>query len=156
MRRRPFIGARARPMMRMGMRRHLGPRFRPGHIPMRLRPRWFPLGMYTILAFSATGAMYKLHLDDIQRIENYSGTSVRAMPEEDLQQAMKKLEITGTEFTEEDRKAAGWQQPSGWRQPDTKLTSEDLDLLERVTQMYYSGQLSEEEYQAKRRQILGL
>ena len=146
-RRRSFMG---RPFLPRQMRRPFGQRPLPGRPPVLPRARWFSLGAFALLAFPATGAMYKIHREDVRRIEQDSGVSVRNMTEEELQAAMTRLKISGTEFTEADRVAAGWQQPSA------KLTAEDLDLLERLTQMMYSGQLTEDEYEAKRKEILGL
>lgn len=151
MRRRPVFGGPRPPRrMGMGMRRLYRPGPLPGPRPLPPRARWFSLGVFTLLAFPASGGMVKLHRDDVQRIEQHSGTSVRNMSEEELRAAITALQITGTAFTDEDRQAAGW------RQPPAKLTEEDLDLLERLNQMMYSGQITEEEYEARRKQILGL
>lgn len=145
-------GRGSKPLDRMGIH----PGLRRGAWGMRrfrpvfgLGPRPIPWGMFTLLSFASSGAMYKLHRDEVARIEETSGKSVHEMSEGELGEVMKALGIKSRQLSKEDRQAEG-------AVVENKTTMADLELLEKLTQMCYAGTITEQEYEAKRKQILGV
>lgn len=108
-----------------------------------------PFGLFTLLNFVGTGAALKLHRDEIEQIEREGGKPVGELSEEQLRQVMDRLDISENTLSEEESRAAQAVERN-------ETTMEDLELLEKMTQMLYSGFLTEEEYEVKKRQILGL
>jgi hypothetical protein len=131
-----------RAIRRAPMRRPPRPLGRPG---LRIIPR----GAYAVYHFDESGSAIKLHRDDIRKIVEKTGKPIREMSEEELLAAMEELGIEGHEVTDEDEKetvAAG----------KKETTMEDLELLEKLTEMLYKGFITDEEYQQKKKDILGL
>jgi len=107
------------------------------------------MGAYAVYHFDESGNAIKLHRDDIRKIVEATGKPIREMSEEELLAAMEELGIEGHEVTDEDEKetvAAG----------KKETTMEDLELLEKLTEMLYKGFITDEEYQQKKKDILGL
>lgn len=109
---------------------------------------------------AAYGAV-KLTQKDTQRIEEYTGESVEEMSEEDLIAAMEKLGIQSIELTDDDQAiiaSEGSGAPSAGpasapAAPDEKSY---LDELERLANLRDQGVISDEEFEAKKKQLLGL
>lgn len=121
------------------------------------------VGGFVLLA--AGGAAYgavKLSKQDADRIEERSGTSVEDMTEEDLVQAMKDLGIQSIDLTEEDQAAlvadagaetgAEADAGAGGGEPEPSY----LDELERLAALRDQGVISEQDFEAKKAQLLGL
>ena len=136
-------------MRRGGMRRRTRRRTRRRVRRRRRRRRRRILVGGAILL--GTGALvYKLTKQDTERIEQHTGQSAEELSDEALQQAMRDLNIQSQDLTDEDRAAL--------QQPEEGAAEEPsyLDELERLGQLRDQGILSEEEFQAKKQQLLGL
>ena len=64
--------------------------------------RRFVFGSFVILALG--GLAYKIHVDDVRRIEECSSKKAENMSEAELAASMKKLGISKLELTEDERK----------------------------------------------------
>ncbi len=127
--------------------------WRPGPMrPWGRRLGTLPLlhnGMYTLIMLTGMGFSLKLHQDDLCRIEEQTGRAVQQMSEEELLRAMRQLGIENQRLNAEERQTSGAVVAG-------KTTAADLEVLQQLTQMHYAGYLTEEEYQAKKKQILGI
>ena len=136
-------------MRRGGMRRRTRRRTRRRVRRRRRRRRRRILVGGAILL--GTGALvYKLTKQDTERIEQHTGQSAEDLTDEELQQAMRDLNIQSQDLTDEDR--AALQQPEGAAAEEPSY----LDELERLGQLRDQGILTEEEFQAKKQDLLGL
>ena len=115
----------------------------------------------------AYGAV-KLSQKDSQRIEEHTGESVEELTEEELVQAMKDLGIESIELSDEDKAALAAQQDTAEVDGAT-VTYEGqpgaapppaapsyLNELERLAGLRDQGVITEEEFAAKKGQLLGL
>ena len=91
-------------------------------------------------------AGYKMSKKDVERVEEYTGTSADELTDEQLEQAMDQLGIE--QQTMSDEEWAQVEQADG--EPDY------LDDLERLAQLNQQGILTDEEFAAKKAQLLGL
>jgi hypothetical protein len=91
--------------------------------------------------------IYKLSKQDTEKIEEHTGQSAEDLSDEELQQAMKDLNIQSQDLTDEDRAALN-QQEAG--EPSY------LDELERLGKLRDEGIITDEEFQAKKQELLGL
>jgi len=92
---------------------------------------------------------YKLGKKQTQQIEQHTGTPVDQMSDEEIQGAMNELGMEGEALTEEDSAALNNEQIS-------KDEMSYLGQLERLAQLKDQGIISEEEFEAKKKQLLGL
>ena len=102
-----------------------------------------------LLAFGA----YKMSKKDAQRIEEHTGTNPEDMTDEELDKAMKELNIekqyrddSDQEYVE-DAPAQASQQAG----PPSYL-----DEIERLSQLKDEGVITKEEFEDKKKQLLGL
>ena len=128
------------PMMRRGMRRT---RRRRGR--RRRRRRILLVG--GLVAFGA----YKMSQRDAERVEQHTGVAPDDMTDEQLEQAMNDLNIDHQRVDSSDQA-----QGSASVAPATGGGASYLDELERLAQLKDEGVLTEEEFTAKKRDILGL
>ena len=122
----------------------------------------------------AYGAV-KLSQKDAKRIEEHTGESVEDMTEEDLVQAMEDLGIQSIDLTDEDKAVLAAEpnqatvagatvtyqgQPQASPPPTAAATTAAapsyLDELERLAALRDQGAITEEEFAAKKGQLLGL
>jgi len=116
----------------------------------------------------AYGAV-KLTRKDADRIEQHTGTSVEELSDEDLVVAMEELGIQSIELDENDRaiitretdqslpsteSSAASVEPEAL--PAQEVSSSYLDELERLAGLRDQGVITEEEFAAKKGQLLGL
>ena len=105
---------------------------------------------------AAYGAV-KLTQQDAQRVEEHTGESVEELSEEDLIAAMEELGIQSIELTEDDQAIIS---DEGSAPPaDAPAATEEesyLDELEKLADLRDKGVISEEDYEAKKKQLLGL
>jgi hypothetical protein len=87
---------------------------------------------------------------DADTIEEYSGVSVEDMSDEELQAAMKELNIRSQDLTDEDRAALAQQEGGVESEPSY------LDELEKLGKLRDEGIITDEEFQAKKQQLLDL
>jgi hypothetical protein len=125
-----------------------------------------------LLAAGGTAAAIKMTQKDAQRIEDHTGASVEELTEEELAQAMRDLGIQSIELDENDRALItdqGAQAPAAATpaaaappsapQPAAAPVEPEpsyLDELERLADLRDRGIISDEDFEAKKRQLLGL
>ncbi|MFC1936489.1 hypothetical protein ACFLYP_02350 [Chloroflexota bacterium] len=112
-----------RPFHRHGL---WGPRPWLGGMPFGL----FRSGTFSLMALARTGMSIKLHQDEVRRIEEYKGRRLNELSEEELLEAMRKLKIENHRLDAEELLEA---------QRVQKTSMDDLELLERLTQLNYTG-----------------
>jgi hypothetical protein len=118
----------------------------------------------------AYGAV-KLSQKDAKRIEEHTGGSVEELSEEELVQAMKDLGIESIELSDEDKAALAAEgneakvdgatvtyqgPPQATATETTAAAPSYLDELERLAALRDQGAITEEEFAAKKGQLLGL
>lgn len=123
----------------------------------RRRRRIIVGGAVLVAAGAAAYGAYKLSTADVGRIEQHTGQSVEELSDEELQQAMDDLGIESQELTEED-KAALETQGGAEEEAGAPAGSEAdyLDQLERLAELHDKGIITDEEFEAKKQQLLGL
>jgi hypothetical protein len=142
----------------------------------RRRWRWrftrrLIVGSAVILCIGGAAAAIKLNKKDVEKIEKQTGKKAEEMSEEELKAAMKELGIQSMELTEEDElvidKAEQEDQSSAEKekaaQPAASTSassaSEKSDYateLRQLAELHEQGILTDEEYEAKKKQVLGL
>lgn len=123
----------------------------------RMRRRIIIGGAVMVTAGAAAYGAYKFSQKDVERIEEHTGAPVEELTDEELQGAMKDLNIQPQEMTAEERAQLGAAQesPEGEEYEDED-EADYLDEIERLADLRDRGILSEEEFQAKKKQLLGL
>jgi hypothetical protein len=87
---------------------------------------------------------------DAERIEQASGKSIEEMSDEELKQYMEERGIEPEPMTDEDR---AYVEQQGTDKGDEPAY---LDELERLSQLKDEGVITEEEFEAKKKDLLGL
>jgi hypothetical protein len=100
--------------------------------------------------------IYKLTKKDADTIEEHSGVSVEDMSDDELQAAMKELNIRSQDLTDEDRAALKQQEAGEAGEAGEKGEPSYLDELERLGKLRDEGLITDEEFQAKKQQLLDL
>ena len=98
--------------------------------------------------------VYKMSSKDADRIEQSTGVDPEEMTDEELAQAMDQLGIPKEKITAEDQQQAAAQPASSGSAPAGGST--DLDQLKQLGDLHAQGILTDEEFEAKKAQILGL
>jgi Flp pilus assembly protein CpaB len=117
-----------------------------------------------VLAVGGTAAAVKMSQKDAQRVEEHTGASVEELTEDELVAAMKDLGIQSIELTDEDKAAVvreGGLEEEGIEDEEDDAAApaaeaDYLDELERLGTLHDRGIITEEEFQAKKKQLLGL
>jgi len=104
-----------------------------------------------LLAFGA----YKLSSKDAKRVEEYAGKPPEELTDQEMEQAMNELGIEKQSVTEEDQQYIDEQGDEGELEYEDEEPSY-LDELERLGQLKEQGIITDEEFQAKKKQLLGL
>ena len=129
-----------------------------------MRRRWrrrMVVGGMVLLAAGGTAAAIKMTQKDADRIEAHTGASVEELTEEELVQAMRDLGIQSIELDENDQAVVASQgdlpdptfgDAGGGAQEDASY----LDELERLADLRDRGIISDEDFEAKKAQLLGL
>ena len=134
----------------------------------RMRRRILVGGMVLLAVGGAAYGAVKLTQKDAQRIEAHTGASVEELTEEELVAAMRDLGIQSIELTDEDRAIVSSE--SGQAAPPSPQPAQAapvaaaaaapqesyLDELERLAELRDKGIISDEDFEAKKRQLLGL
>jgi hypothetical protein len=119
--------------------------------------------MVLLAAGAATYGAVKLSQNDAARVEQHTGASVEELTEDELVAAMQELGIQSIELDENDKAiiaeesgkappAAASAAPAASTQPEGSY----LDELERLADLRDKGVISDEEFEAKKGQLLGL
>jgi hypothetical protein len=99
-----------------------------------------------LVAFGA----YKLSKKDAKRVEEHTGVPPEEMTDEEMEKAMDDLGIEKQKVSEADQEDTGGQAAPAEEAPDY------LDEIERLGKLKDQGFISEEEFEAKKKQLLGL
>ncbi len=102
--------------------------------------------------------VHKMSQKDADRIEQHTGVNPEELEDDELQKAMMELGIADEKVTEGDLAAADASAgaPAAPPAPAGGGTSSDLDQLTQLASLRDAGVLTEEEFAAKKAQILGL
>lgn len=109
--------------------------------------------------------VYKLSKQDAQKIEEHTGIPPEELEDADLQQAMKDLNIQSQDLTAEDKAAlnqadAKEQQASddaaNAAAPAQTQQGDYITQLQRLGELRDAGILTDEEFEAKKKQLLDL
>ena len=114
-------------------------------------------GMVLLAAGGAAYGAYKLTQQDADQIEQHTGQSVEDMSEEDLVAAMEDLGIQSIDLTDDDKAVIAREEDTA---PAAAASAEPepsyLDELERLASLRDQGVISNEDFEAKKKQLLGL
>ena len=127
------------------------------------------VGGMVMLAAGGTAAAIKMSQQDAQRVQEHTGLPPEQLEDQDLEQAMQELAIQPQPMTPEEQAAMAQQgghppakvpqmqvaqptivAPTGANQPDY------IAELERLAELREKGIVTEEEFDAKKKQLLGL
>jgi len=97
-----------------------------------------------------TAAVYKMSKKDTQRIEEHTGKTAEDLSDEELQAAIEDLQIQVDELSDAEYAEV--------EKADAAEEKEDsyLDELERLADLREKGIITDEEFEAKKKQLLGL
>jgi hypothetical protein len=119
-----------------------------------------------LLAAGGTAAAIKLTQKDARRIEDHTGASVEELTEEELVEAMRQLGIKSIELDDNDRATIADEhdysldnapRPAPEAAPVTAEPEPSyLDELERLADLRDRGIISDDDFEAKKGQLLGL
>ena len=121
----------------------------------RRRRRVLVGGAVLLAAGGAAYAGVKLAQKDVDRIEEHTGVPPEELSDEELQGAMDELGIQSMELDEQDY-AALEAEPGSAPGEGPEAEGSYLDELERLAALRDQGIISDEEFEAKKQQILGL
>jgi len=144
-------------MMRRGMRRTA--RRTTRRVMRRTMRRTMMVGGMVVLAAAGTAAAVKMSKKDAEKIEQHTGLPPEQLEDADLQEAMDELGIQSQPLTAEDQAALGGAPQAGAppvQAPAAAPQASYLDELERLAGLRDQGILTDEEFQAKKKQLLGL
>ena len=151
----------------------------PGRRMMRRRRRRMVrrtvmIGGMVVLAAAGTAKAIKLSKQDAQKIEEHTGMPPEQLEDEDLNQAMQELNIQPQPLTEADQAALAQQagaqggapaQPMGSSQagqappyapPAAQPKPDYITELQQLAELRDQGIITPEEFDAKKKQLLGL
>ena len=133
-------------------------------LPMgrRYRRRRFLVGGFTMLLVG--GAAYKLGQSSVKQIEDYTGKPAEDLSEQEIEAAMDHLGIEEEEITEADKAAIGAEavdapEPSARAAAQAAAPPAEPDYiteLEKLAGLVEKGIITQEEFEAKKKSLLGL
>jgi hypothetical protein len=138
-------------------------RARRRRIRMRRR-RVLLMGGMVAIAVGATGTAVKMSQQDAQRIEQHTGKKPEDLTEEQLDQVLTELEIDTDELTDAEVASieAGEAEPAAPTATATPApsapgaTPDYITELKRLAELRDMGIITAEEFEAKKKQLLGL
>ena len=123
----------------------------------RRRRRRILVGGMVVLAVGGTAAAIKMSQKDAQKVEEHTGASVEELTEEELVAAMEELGIQSIELTDEDQAAITMEADVEAGTAGAPAAEADyLAELEKLGALRDQGIITEEEFEAKKKQLLGL
>ena len=120
----------------------------------RVRRRRVLVGGFVVLAASGTYAAVKLSQQDAQRIEEHTGQPPDQLEDQDLEQAMQELNIQSAPLTDEDQAALGADPAPAAPTPSAEPSY--LEELEKLGDLRDKGIITDAEFEAKKKELLGL
>lgn len=129
----------------------------------RMMRRSVMVGGMILLAASGTSAAIKLTQNDAQRIQEHTGLPPQDLEDQDLEEAMRELNIQSQSLTPSEQASLAPQSaPPPPQSPPVQsppLPTAQFDYmaeLEKLGELKEKGIITEEEFQAKKMQLLGL
>jgi hypothetical protein len=130
----------------------------------RRRRRRVVVGGMVLLAVSGTATAIKLSQQDAQRIEQHTGASVEELEDHELTAAMQELGIQSAELTAEDKAALAAAPPLEDDEPSDDLVEDEpadgdvsyIEELQKLAGLRDQGIITQEEFEAKKKQLLEL
>ena len=110
-------------------------------------------GMVLLAVGGAAYGAVKLSQKDADRIEEQTGSSVEEMTEEELVAAMKDLGIQSIDLSDEDKAALATDSGS---EPAPETQEDYIEELERLGSLRDQGVITDADFEAKKKQLLGL
>lgn len=95
------------------------------------------------LAVAGTGTTVKVRQQDVDRMEVYTGKMVEELSEEEFNRAMDDLDVKEQEWSDQDLRSI-----------EEGPSASYLNELERLAELKEKGILTEEEFEAKKKEIL--
>lgn len=144
-------------VMRRGARRTA--RRTSRRVGRRTMRRRMVVGGMVLLTVGGTAAAIKLSQKDAQRIEEHTGVPPEQLDDNELQGAMQELGIQSQPLTAEDQAALGGAPPAGAaaaQAPAAAPQESYMQELEKLAELRDRGILTDEEFAAKKKQLLGL
>jgi len=115
------------------------------------------VGGFVLLAAGGTYAAVKLSQQDAQRIEEHTGIPPDELEDQDLEEAMTELNIQSQPLTDEDQAAmAQGEGTPSTSQPASAGEESYLEELEKLGELRDKGIITDEEFEAKKKELLGL
>jgi crotonobetainyl-CoA:carnitine CoA-transferase CaiB-like acyl-CoA transferase len=119
------------------------------------------VGGFVVLAASGTYAAVKLSQQDAQRIEEHTGQSPDQLEDQDLQDAMQELNIQSEPLTDEDQAELGASATEAAPEPAAAAPAPAgeasyLAELEKLGELRDKGIITDAEFEAKKKELLGL
>lgn len=121
------------------------------------------VGGMVVIAAQGTAKAVKLSQQDAQRIQQQTGMAPHELEDEDLNQVMQELNIQSQPLSAEDQAAldqsgsAQTPAPQAVQPPVETAPEQDvITQIERFADLRDRGILTEEEFEAKKRQLLGI
>jgi cytochrome c-type biogenesis protein CcmH/NrfG len=112
------------------------------------------VGGFVLLAAGGAYAAVKLSQQDAQKIEEHTGIPPDELEEADLEQAMQELNIQSEPLTAEDEAALG--QTTAPEAAASTGEASYLEELEKLGDLRDKGIITDEEFEAKKKELLGL
>jgi hypothetical protein len=116
------------------------------------------VGGMVLLAVGGTAAAVKMSQQDAARVEQHTGASVEELTEEELTTAMSELGIQSAELTPEEK--AALQADGATVEPESAAVpaaeADYLAELEKLAALRDQGIITEEDFEAKKKQLLGI
>ena len=124
----------------------------------RRRRRIVVGGAILVAAGAAAYGAYKLSQKDVERIEEYTGAPVEELEDDELQGAMNDLGIQSQELSDQDKAALSQDSAQAAAQPAAQAPAQDnyIDELERLADLRDRGIITEDEFNAKKKDLLGM
>jgi hypothetical protein len=125
----------------------------------RIMRRRLVVGGMVLLAAGGTAAAVKLSQKDAQQIEQHTGVPPEQLEDDELHSAMQELGNQSQPLTAQDQAALGVAPPARAPPPQAPAAAPQASCLQEIEQLAGlrdKGILTEEEFQAKKKQLLGL
>ena len=118
------------------------------------------VGGFIVLAASGTYAAVKLSQQDAQRIEEHTGIPPDELEDQDLEEAMQELNIQSQPMSSEDQAALGQSaEPAAAASTASAASAGEesyLQELEKLGELRDKGIITDAEFEAKKKELLGL
>lgn len=124
----------------------------------RRRRRIVVGGAVLVAAGAAAYGAYKLSTRDVEKIEEYTGAPIEELEDDELQGAMTDLGIQSQDLTAQDQAALSSDSQAAAAQPTPPAApqADYIEQLERLAALRDQGIITQDEFEAKKKEILGI